>query len=149
MFLLDGKPLAVDTPFTVNDIQYPANWLRLASAEEKASLGITEITPQDRPDDHFYWVTENPDGSFTKTPKDLDSLKSTLVSQVKATAGSLIAASDWKVTRQVETGTPVDAATLAYRAAVREKSNELEATIEAYTTVPQLETIEFSWPNQE
>ena len=37
-FLLDGKPLAVDVPFTVGDINYPANWLRLSSAQEKKKI---------------------------------------------------------------------------------------------------------------
>ena len=36
-FLLDGKPLAVDAPFTVGDINYPANWLKFASADEKTA----------------------------------------------------------------------------------------------------------------
>lgn len=141
MFLLDGKPLAVDTPFTANDIQYPANWLRLASAEEKASVGISEVPDPQPYDDRFYWGPNN--------PKDLDTLKTTLVAQVKATAGSLISQSDWKVTRLVETSIPVDEDTLAYRAAVREKSNELEASINAASSVPALETIVFSWPVQE
>ena len=141
MFLLDGKPLAVDTPFTANDIQYPANWLRLASAEEKASIGISEVPDPQPYDDRFYWGPGN--------PKDLASLKATLISQVKAAAGTLISQSDWKVTRLVETSIPVDEDTLAYRAAVREKSNELEASINAASSVPALETIEFSWPVQE
>lgn len=141
MFLLDGKPLAVDSPFTANDIQYPANWLRLASAEEKASIGISEVPDPQPYDDRFYWGPNN--------PKDLDQLKATLISQVKAAAGSLISQSDWKVTRLVETSIPVDEDTLAYRAAVREKSNELEASINAASSVPALETIEFSWPVQE
>jgi len=149
MFILNGKPLGADTPFTVNDVQYPANWLRLASAEEKAELGITEVAQQARPDDRFYWVSENVDGTFTSTPKDLDQLKTTLVSQVKSTAGSLISSSDWKVTRQVETGTPVDAQTLAYRSAIRNKSNEHEAAITACDSVPALESLQFSWPDQE
>ena len=34
-FKLNGNPLAVDVPFTVGDINYPANWLRLSSAQEK------------------------------------------------------------------------------------------------------------------
>lgn len=141
MFLLNGKPLAVDTPFTVNDVQYPANWLRLASAEEKASIGISEVPDPQPYDDRFYWGPGN--------PKDLETLKTTLVAQVKATAGSLISQSDWKVTRLVETSIPVDEDTLAYRAAVREKSNELEASINAASSVPALETIVFSWPVQE
>lgn len=141
MFLLDGKPLGVDAPFTHNDTQYPANWLRLASAEEKASIGISEVPDPQPYDDRFYWGPNN--------PKDLDQLKTTLVAQVKATAGSLISQSDWKVTRLVETSIPVDEDTLAYRAAVREKSNELEASINAVSSVPALEAIEFSWPVQE
>lgn len=141
MFLLDGKPLAVDTPFTANDTQYPANWLRLASAEEKASIGISEVPDPEGYDDRFYWGPGN--------PKDLQTLKTTLVSQVKTTAGSLISASDWKVTRLVETSTPVDEGTLAFRASVRERSNELEASINAASSVPALEAIEFSWPAQE
>lgn len=141
MFLLDGKPLAVDTPFTANDIQYPANWLRLASAEEKASIGITEVPDPQPYDDRFYWGPG--------IPKDLGQLKSTLISQVKSTAGSLLSKSDWKITRMIETSIPVDEDTLAYRTAVREKSNELEATINAASSVPALEAIEFSWPIQE
>ena len=42
-FLLDGKPLAVDVPFTSGDVHYPANWLRLSTAQEKKDLGITEV----------------------------------------------------------------------------------------------------------
>lgn len=141
MFLLDGKPLAVDTPFTANDIQYPANWLRLASAEEKASIGITEVPDPQPYDDRFYWGPG--------IPKDLGQLKSTLISQVKSTAGSLLSQSDWKITRMTETSIPVDEDTLAYRTAVREKSNELEASINAASSVPALEAIEFSWPIQE
>jgi hypothetical protein len=55
MFLLNGQPLAVDTPFTANDIQYPANWLRLSSEAEKIAIGITEVADPVRADDRFYW----------------------------------------------------------------------------------------------
>ena len=40
-FYLNGNPLAVDVAFSHNDIQYPANWLRLSTAQEKKDLGIT------------------------------------------------------------------------------------------------------------
>ena len=32
-FKLNGNSLAVDVAFSHNDIQYPANWLRLSTAE--------------------------------------------------------------------------------------------------------------------
>ena len=72
MFLLDGKRLTPGTAFTHGDIQYPANWLNLASLEEKEAIGITEVAEDTRPDDRFYWVTDNNDGTFTSTPKLLD-----------------------------------------------------------------------------
>ena len=58
-FLLDGKPLAVDVPFTYGDIHYPANWLRLSTADEKAAIGITEVADDPVYDGRFY----NGDGS--------------------------------------------------------------------------------------
>ena len=54
-FLLDGKPLRVDVPFTYGDIHYPANWLRLSTAQEKKDLGITEVADAPTYDSRFYW----------------------------------------------------------------------------------------------
>jgi hypothetical protein len=50
MFMLNGSPLQLDTPF--RDAQgnsYPPNWLRLTSLEEKQAIGITEV-PDPQPD---------------------------------------------------------------------------------------------------
>ena len=44
MFMLNGNPLPIDTPFEVDGIQYPANWLRLTSLAEKVAIGITEVS---------------------------------------------------------------------------------------------------------
>ena len=41
-FKLDGKTLPVDVAFTSNGINYPANWLRLTTLEEKQAIGIVE-----------------------------------------------------------------------------------------------------------
>jgi hypothetical protein len=44
MFLLNGVPLPLDTPFRdASGNSYPANWLRLTSLEEKQAIGITEV----------------------------------------------------------------------------------------------------------
>ena len=59
-FKLDGKPLAVDVAFKTSDgTQYPANWLRLSTADEKTALGITEVADDPVYDSRFY----NGDGS--------------------------------------------------------------------------------------
>lgn len=176
MFLLNGNPLAVDTPFTANDIQYPANWLRLSTAEEKAAIGITEVPDPVRADDRFYWngdinnpkaledkeeVDENGnplyvkvlDKTDPKNPVMVDSterlvtkgLKSQFIAQVKAQAGSLLNATDWKVVRAAEGGKAIDDATKAERIAIRTKSDDFEAQIKACTTVEQLAALQFNW----
>jgi hypothetical protein len=44
MFLLNGSPLPLDTPFKdAAGNSYPANWLRLTTLEEKQAIGITEV----------------------------------------------------------------------------------------------------------
>ena len=44
MFLLNGQPLPLDTPFRDADgNSYPANWLRLTTIHEKNAIGITEV----------------------------------------------------------------------------------------------------------
>jgi hypothetical protein len=72
MFLLDGKKLTPGSAFEHNGIQYPANWLNLASLAEKEALGIEEVTQQTRPNDEYYWVTDNNNGTFSSTAKLLN-----------------------------------------------------------------------------
>ena len=61
MFMLNDKPLALDTAFSTEDgTQYPSNWLRLASPEERAAIGITEVPDAPSYDDRFYWGVDNP-----------------------------------------------------------------------------------------
>lgn len=140
MFQLNGNPISPDTAFTAGDIQYPANWIRLASPEERAAIGITEVADPVRADDRFYW-----DGDINN-PKDIDGLKTMLIAQVKATAGSLLAATDWKVVRAAEGVKAVDADTLTERAAIRTASDTNEAAITACTSVTQLASLNMTWP---
>jgi hypothetical protein len=131
MFILDGKPLALDKAFTHNGVQYPANWLRLASPAEREAIGITEAPDPEPYDQRFYW---GPD-----LPKDHTQLVEQWISQTKATAGTLLAPTDWMITRSAEpNGKPASDAVLAERAAIRAKSDEKEAAIEATTTTEEL-----------
>lgn len=141
MFMLDDKPLALDVPFTHNEIQYPANWLRLASPEERAAIGVTEVADPERYDDRFYWGPG--------VPKDIDQLKKVMLSQVKATAASLLAPTDWKITRAAEGIKPCDADTLTARAAIRAASDANEALVTACATVDELAVVQFTWPANE
>ena len=124
-FLLNGKPLAVDVPFTYGDVHYPANWLRLSTAQEKKDLGITEVADAPTYDSRFY----NGDGSakaLDDAKETIDGVeytplgvKSVLKAQEKATAGSLLAPYDWYVIRKAETTKAIPTTIKTYRTAVR------------------------------
>ena len=110
-FLLDGKPLAVDVPFTHGDINYPANWLRLSTAEEKAAIGITEVADAPVYDQRFY--------NSSGVAKALDGVKTKLKLAEKEIAKSLLNKYDWQVVRKVEKGTELDSAVATYRDSIR------------------------------
>ena len=139
MFILNNKPISLDTAFTTEDgTQYPANWIRLASPAERAAIGITEIDDAPTYDDRFFWASGQ--------PKNIDMLKTNMVSQVKQTAGTLLAPTDWKVIRAAETNTTVDGGVLATRAAIRAASNANETAINACATVDELAVLQLNWP---
>jgi len=130
MFQLDNKPLALDVPFTHADIQYPANWLRLATSEERAAIGITEVSDPEVYDDRFFWGVDN--------PKDLTVLKTQWSTWVKTTTNQLLSASDWMVIRKVERNIDIPAATVTYRAAVLTECDRLFTAIDGAADVEAL-----------
>jgi|TARA_R100000482_G_scaffold121783_1_gene68367 hypothetical protein len=164
-FLLDGKPLAVDVPFTVGDVNYPANWLRLSTAEEKAALKITEIAEPTRYDSRFYldngtakalndvnatYEQDASDGSYKKGDLIKDEngdqvvylgVKSILKAQEKVTAGSLLSKYDWYVVRKAEKSTAIPAPITTYRDAVRTACDTREKEIDACSDTAALVTL--------
>jgi hypothetical protein len=140
MFLLNGQPLSPDNAFEVNGISYPSNWLRLSTLEEKTAIGITEVAEQPRPDDRYYWVTANPDGTFTATPKDLTQLKANATAQINAAAHSLLTPSDYMAIKAAETGTALDASWKTWRAQIRTEAQTARTAIAAATDIPSLIT---------
>ena len=133
-FLLDGNPLAVDVPFTYGDVHYPANWLRLSTAQEKKDIGITEVADAPVFDGRFYngdgtakplddEDAKDTNGNLVKNPDGsqmiIKGVKSILKEQEKATAGSLLAPYDWYVIRKAETSKAIPTTIKTYRTAVR------------------------------
>lgn len=159
MFLLNGKSLPIDTPFTIDGTSYPANWLRLTSIEEKNAVGITEVADtQANYDDRFYWGVDNPKQleDITVTPEQGDpytqhGLKHQWIAQVKDTANKLLSASDWMVIRKVERNVDVPAATTTYRQAVIAECTRLTTAIAGSADVPALIAVVTTqnWPTQE
>ena len=167
MYKLNGKPLTLDRPFTVDGTQYPSNWLRMASEADKAALGITWEADPVTPDYRFYWSEGNPKALEDKEESDeqgnpmyvqeydaatesmvdtterlvTKGLKSQWVAQVKDTAGKMLASTDWMVIRKAERDVPIDADVVAKRAAILAEANRLEAAISACADVDALITV--------
>ena len=155
-FKLNGNPLAVDVAFSHNDINYPANWLRLSTADEKTALGITEVADSPTYDSRFYWsngtaktltdtneVDENGDPVLDENGDQVVTLgvKSVLKAQEKDIAGSLLAKYDWYVVRKAEKSTAIPTAITTYRDGVRTACNTRETEIDACADTAALVTL--------
>ena len=155
-FKLDGKPLAVDVAFSHNDINYPANWLRLASKTEKEAIGITEEADAPTYDSRFYWNdgtakalndvdAKDKDGNLLKDKNGnqvvTQGVKSVLKAQEKATAGSLLAKYDWYVIRKAEASKAIPTAIKTYRTAVRTACATRETEIDNCADTASLVTL--------
>ena len=153
MLLLDGKQLRPGKPFTHNGIQYPSNWLRLTSWEEKEAIGITEVPDPAPVDTRFYWdhdlpkrledepaVDENNDPVLDENGVQVinTGLKTQWKAQQDQTAYSLLAPTDWYVVRKTEVGTDVPVGISSFRADVRTICEGRKNAIGLATDVPSL-----------
>jgi hypothetical protein len=140
MLLLNGQPLSADNAFEHNGIQYPANWLRLSTLEEKQAIGITEVADPVSYDDRFYWGVDN--------PKDLDQLKKQWITQVNDTVWLMLQKTDYMDSRKAndpEYTPPAD--WMTWRNAVRAEAKTAKANISAATDVASLQAaIAITWP---
>jgi hypothetical protein len=138
MFLLNGNRLPEGTSFyDANGVQYGSGWLNQATEAQKLAIGITWVADAVRADDRFYWdgninnpkaladVTETVEGKEYTTK----GLKSNFVAQVKQTAGSLLAQTDWYVVRKAERNVDIPANVVTKRAAIVTEADRLETAI--------------------
>ena len=132
-FKLDGKTLPTDVAFTSNGINYPSNWLRLSSADEKAAIGITEVADPTPYDGRFYTSASN--------AKDLAGLKTTWISIQKEEASNLLSPYDWYVIRKSEKDTAIPVGITSYRDAVRTACTAREGEINGAANVAALKTL--------
>ena len=165
-FKLNGNTLPIDRGFTHNNIQYPRNWLRQATQEDKDALGITWEADPVRHDDRYYWNGEldNPKALEDVEESDVDDnplwvqeydavtelmvdtterlvtkgLKSNMISQVKRTANTMLAQTDWYVIRKAEREVAIPVDVVAERDHVVTESERLEVAIAACANVAAL-----------
>ena len=146
-FQLDGNPLAVDVAFSHNDIQYPANWLRLSTAEEKTAIGITEVEDPKVYYSRFYWGNGSAK-ELDDTKETIDGVeytylgvKSVLKAQEKDIANSLLAKYDWYIVRKAEKSTAIPTTITTYRDGVRTACDTREKEIDACADTAALVTL--------
>jgi len=154
MWTYNGKRIREGRAWTDdNGTQHPANW-SIWSEAEKIAHALVWVAPQTKPDERFYWVTQNADGSYTSTERALEDvnevdengdpmldadgvqivtkgLKSNWIAQTKQTQGSLLAQTDWAYIRKQDTGAAVPADIQTYRDEVRLAAGIIEGQISA------------------
>ena len=165
MLQLDGKTLQYDRAFTHNGAQYPANWLRLTTLEEKQAIGIVEVADPAGVgswDQRFYWGVDNPkqlndeailDEDGNDTGEVQTGLKTLWKQKQNEIAASLLAPSDWRVVKASEvTDYTVETEWTTYRAAVRTACNTRQTEIAACVDVAALKELidnpTTSWPTE-
>ena len=159
MYYLGSTVLRLNSPFTIGGTQYPSNWLTVSTEADRAAIGITWVNDPVRADDRFYWngnldtpkaledvdaVDENGDplwvqvwNAETEQMEDTSErlvtrgLKYTWISQVKDTAGKMLADTDWMVTRKFERDVDIPADVVTKRAAIVAECTRLETAITA------------------
>lgn len=167
MFLLNGNRLPEGTSFyDANGVQYGSGWLNQSTEEQKAAIGITWVADPIRADDRFYWdgninnpkaledkletkedgtplykqVYDKATESMVDTTEQVvtKGLKSNFIAQVKQTAGSLLAQTDWYIIRKAERNVDIPSDIVLKRTQIITESNRLEVDIQASTTVEAL-----------
>ncbi len=162
MFLFNGNPISIDTEQVIDGVRYP----HLRDPELREQLGIVEADDPVQYDQRFYWGVDNPkllndreevdqDGNpmYEQVLGEVDGrpamvastkrlvtkgLKSQWISQTKQTANSILAQTDWTVTRKAERNIDIPAEAAADRAKIIADCTAKEAAIAACTTVEQL-----------
>jgi hypothetical protein len=153
-YTLNNQPISIDSPYTAPNGTKYAN---LRDPAIRSALGVVEVPDPESYDQRFYWGVGNPkllndreevdeDGNplFVKVlgevngkPAMVDSderlvtrgLKSQWIAQVKQTAGSMLAQTDWMVIRKAERNVAIPQSVAETRAAIIAEADRLETAI--------------------
>ena len=127
-YKLGSRRLALDVAWEYNDVQYPANWLRLSTAQDRAALGIIWEDASPTYNQKWYWGKDS-DGNLI--PKTYTDLKTLWIAKTKETANKLLQPSDWRVIKAKERGTTMNATWKTWRQTIRNECTTMVAAIEA------------------
>jgi|TARA_R110000824_G_scaffold264951_1_gene453801 hypothetical protein len=127
-------------------VRHPSNW-HIWSAEEKAKYNLKEIIEESPPDSRLYFWSQDSDGKIVSTAKALDDsegvvgLKTTFKNVVKDQQGSLLSETDWAYIRHYDSGIDVPAKIETWRNAIRAKAIEMEAAIDACSSIEDIDKL--------
>jgi len=144
-WLHNGITLKVGKSWSDGNYKHPYNWASAWSDEDKEQWGVTwQDDPDTSYDSTFYWAKDVPRSltDINEVDDDGDALldvdgnqvvtlglKSIWIAQTKTTANSLLASSDWYVTRKAETDEAIPSTITTYRTAVRTATGTIETAI--------------------
>ena len=131
-------PTAFKHPTT--GIQYPRNWLNLATDSEKASVGFIEVTYSGSHKDGEYYsnsesspVYDASGGTVTitksSTALNLANVKSNKLQSARDLVYSILLPTDWYVVRKSEHNTAIPSKIVAYRLAARTVYGKIQTAI--------------------
>ena len=121
-------------------IQYPRNWLNLATDSEKTSVGFIEVTYTGSHKDGEYYTNSESSPVYdasagtvvitkSSTARNVADLKTSKKEAASSNAYNLLQSTDWYVVRKEEIGTAIPSNVTAYRTAVRLVCNSLKTAI--------------------
>ena len=133
-------------------IQYPRNWLNLATDSEKASVGFIEVTYSGSHKDGEYYINSESSPVYdasagtvvitkSSTARNVADLKTSKKEAASSNAYNLLQSTDWYVVRKEEIGTAIPSNVTAYRTAVRLVCNSLKTAITNASDLDALATI--------
>ena len=130
-------------------IQYPRNWLNLATAQEKKDVGFIELTFSGADKDDKYYINSESSpvydasaGTVTITKsnsaRNVAELQTSFKKSITQKAWVNIGETDWYVTRKSEISTAIPAKITAFRTATRLVANSHKTAVDNCTTVDEL-----------
>ena len=138
----EADPVRADDRYYWNgDINNPKELEDRAEVDENGDPIYVQVLDNSDPD--------NPVMVDSDTQLVTPGLKTGKTNEVKHTAGTLLASTDWMVVRKYERSVDIPANVQTYRQAIIDKCTSLEEEIAAVTTVEELIALDYNFPTME
>jgi len=139
-YKLGDRTLQLDVAWDYNNVQYPANWLRLSTDQDRSELGIEWVNNDPTWNQKWYWGYDT-DGNLI--PKTYTDLKTLWVGMTNDTAYKLLQPSDYLWSKLQQQNSSFAAAKTAYdaspwstwRATIRTEAAAMVTAIENTASV--------------